>query len=161
MKWLQNYPHGGVRHFALRLFLKLWMLRPHMYGHDWITGPDLRGSVRRCSRLSLLDIQRGCGCLDGKSYLGSSILCVITSWSCAGVLLLVLSLLRRVIFCTALIAFLVEFGLQQPAPTPIGSDVSVKVLHRGSHRDSIRFAVIQHAMDDLLVTCYQLHGMPV
>ena len=61
--------------------------------------------------------------------------------------------------------FLAEIGLQQVAPTPMGSDamavlqgVSVKTVHRDSRWSAIRFAVIKQAMEDLLISCYHLPG---
>ena len=54
----------------------------------------------------------------------------------------------------ALRLFLAEIGLQQVAPTPMGSDamaviqgVSVKTVHRDSRWSAIRFAVIKQAME--------------
>ena len=65
----------------------------------------------------------------------------------------------------ALRLFLAEIGLQQVAPTPMGSDamaviqgVSVKTVHRDSRWSAIRFAVIKQAMEDLLISCYHLPG---
>ena len=65
----------------------------------------------------------------------------------------------------ALRLFLAEIGLQQSAPTPIGSDamavvqgISVKVVHRDSRWAAIRFAVIKQAMEDLIISCYHLPG---
>ena len=65
----------------------------------------------------------------------------------------------------ALRLFLAEIGLQQVAPTPMGSDamaviqgVSVKTVHRDSRWSAIRFAGIKQAMEDLLISCYHLPG---
>ena len=62
--------------------------------------------------------------------------------------------------------FLAEIGLQQPAATPTGSDamaviqgVSIRVVHRDSCWNAIRFAFIKQAIEDNIIAFFHLFGV--